>query len=63
MKKVTPQEFIAAYNDCMEATKEHIRTFKGDPEKQKNCPHDFDSYIGDLLHGPCYCGDCGVRIA
>jgi len=63
MKKVTAKEFYKAYNKCKEEAAEHIRTFKGDPEKQKNCPHPFDSYTGDLMYGPCYCGDCGKRIA
>ncbi len=61
MKKATPQEFVAAYNKCMEATKEHILTFKGDPEKQKNCSH--NDLCGDLLLGPYYCADCGIDMA
>jgi|GEM_PF-4089315 len=35
----------------------------GDPKKQKICPHDYDSLIGDLLHGPCVCAECGKVIA
>lgn len=59
---VTPERFAELANKAVENARERIR-LGGDPEKQKTCPHDFDSLIGDLLHGPCVCGECGKVIA
>lgn len=62
-EEVTPEEFCRIANAAVEAAREKIRAGKGDPEKQKTCPHPFDSLRGDLLHGPCICDDCGKVIA
>ncbi|OGJ64504.1 hypothetical protein A3C37_01845 [Candidatus Peribacteria bacterium RIFCSPHIGHO2_02_FULL_53_20] len=62
-QKTTPEKYLESYNTAVEAARGKIRTGKDDLEKQKTCPHDFDSLIGDLLHGPCVCSDCGKAIA
>lgn len=62
-QKTTPEKYLEGYNTAVEAARAKIRTGKDDLEKQKTCPHDFDSLIGDLLHGPCVCSDCGKAIA
>lgn len=59
MRKATQEEYLKCYKSAAEAARERIRAGKGDPEKQKTCSH-FDYLIGDLLHGPCVCGECGA---
>lgn len=57
-KKVTPEEFGKGHSAAVRAVREKISTGKGNPEKQKICPH-LD-LSGDLLHGPCMCDECGA---
>jgi hypothetical protein len=61
IRKVTYEEFVQAHNAASNAAREKIRA-GGDLEKQKTCEHPFDSWSGDLLHGPCVCDECGKVI-
>ena len=61
-RKAILERYTRGYDAAVKSVRERIEEGKGDPEKQKNCTHPFDSLQGDLLHGPCICDDCGATI-